>query len=90
MTTVIIESGCGGYMWQQCQQTSTGVNQARGICQPDHGVCQQCCQQPNISQGNTFTNINNMITGGVTNVNLATQAFGNDLDNLGRLINLQI
>lgn len=37
----------------------------------------------------TFTNMNNMITGGVTNVNLATGPFGTDLQNLGRLINLQ-
>ena len=38
--------------------------------------------------GNTITNVNNMITGGVTTVNLATQAFGADLQALGRLINL--
>ena len=38
--------------------------------------------------GNTFTNMNNMITGGVTSINLATTAFGQDLQNLGQLINL--
>ena len=38
--------------------------------------------------GNTFTTMNNMITGGITEVNLATQAFGEDLVNLGNLINL--
>lgn len=38
--------------------------------------------------GNTFTTMNNMITGGITEVNLATQAFGKDLINLGNLINL--
>lgn len=38
--------------------------------------------------GNTFTTMNNMITGGITEVNLATQAFGKDLVNLGNLINL--
>jgi len=37
----------------------------------------------------TFTNMTSMITGGITNVNLATPAFGQDLANLGRLINLQ-
>jgi hypothetical protein len=36
----------------------------------------------------TFTNMNNMITGDITEVNLATQPFGTDLANLGRLINL--
>ena len=36
----------------------------------------------------TFTTMNNMITGGITEVNLATNAFGTDLANLGYLINL--
>ena len=36
----------------------------------------------------TFSTMNNMITGGITEVNLATQPFGADLANLGRLINL--
>ena len=40
------------------------------------------------NDGNTFTTMNNMITGDVTSVNLATQAFGQDLKNLGQLINL--
>ena len=38
--------------------------------------------------GNTFTTMNSMITGGVTTINLATTAFGQDLTNLGQLINL--
>lgn len=37
----------------------------------------------------TFTTMNNMITGGVTNVNLATGPLGTDLKNLGLLINLR-
>lgn len=36
----------------------------------------------------TFTSMNNMITGGITEVNLATQPFGTDLANLGQLIDL--
>lgn len=39
--------------------------------------------------GNTFSSINSMITGGVTRINLATGAFGQDLVNLGQLINLR-
>ena len=39
--------------------------------------------------GNTFTSINSMITGSVTTINLSTTAFGNDLKNLGQLINLR-
>lgn len=38
--------------------------------------------------GNTFTTMNDMITGSVTSVNTNTQAFGQDLSRLGRLINL--
>jgi hypothetical protein len=38
--------------------------------------------------GNTFTNMNNMITGSITSINLATTTFGQDLQNLGQLINL--
>jgi hypothetical protein len=36
----------------------------------------------------TFTSMNSMITGEITNVNLASGPFGTDLQNLGRLINL--
>jgi hypothetical protein len=37
---------------------------------------------------NTFTTTNNMITGDITAVNLATTAFAQDLSNLGNLIDL--
>lgn len=36
--------------------------------------------------GNTFTSMNDMITGDITKVNLATPAWGQDLANLGQLI----
>ena len=38
--------------------------------------------------GNTFTSTNDMITGDITTVNLATTTFGQDLINLGNLIDL--
>lgn len=38
--------------------------------------------------GNTFTSMNDMITGDITKVNLATSAWGQDLANLGQLIDL--
>jgi hypothetical protein len=38
--------------------------------------------------GNTFTSTNDMITGDVTTINLATSTFGQDLVNLGGLIDL--
>jgi hypothetical protein len=37
---------------------------------------------------NTFTSTNDSITGDITTINLATPEFGQDLENLGRLINL--
>lgn len=37
---------------------------------------------------NTFTTTNDMITGDITTINLATPTFGQDLINLGRLIDL--
>ena len=39
--------------------------------------------------GNTFTTMNNMITGSITSINLSTTSFGLDLTNLGQLINLK-
>jgi len=39
--------------------------------------------------GNTFTTMNNMITGSITAINLNTTAFSSDLINLGQLINLK-
>lgn len=38
--------------------------------------------------GNTFTGMNNMITGDMTSVNYNTVGFGQDLQNLGQLIDL--
>jgi hypothetical protein len=38
----------------------------------------------------TFTGMNDMITGGITQVSLATSALGTDLANLGRLLNLAL
>lgn len=39
--------------------------------------------------GGTFTNSNNMVSGGITAVNLCTSAWGSDLAKLGGLINLE-
>lgn len=38
--------------------------------------------------GNVFTNINNMVTGDITAINASTSLWGEDLTNLGSLINL--
>lgn len=56
------------------QQTSTFINSAKN-------------SQTYLAD--TFTSMNDMISGDVTKVSLATQAFGTDLQNLGVLIDLQ-
>lgn len=38
--------------------------------------------------GGTFTDMDNLVTGSLTEVNLATKAFGDDLSNAGQYINL--
>jgi hypothetical protein len=39
-------------------------------------------------QGSNFTNMNSLITGSLTDVNLATNAFGTDMSKIGSLFNL--
>lgn len=39
-------------------------------------------------QGSSFTNMNSLITGSLTDVNLATNAFGTDMSKIGSLFNL--
>jgi len=46
-------------------------------------------QNANTYLGNMFTNTNNMVTGDVTAVNASTSLWGQDLINLGSLINLK-
>lgn len=66
--------------------------QAEAICQ---GYCDQV--NPFINSavnsqsylGPTFSNSNNMLTGEITAINLATAQWGSDLQNLGRLWNLE-
>jgi hypothetical protein len=65
--------------------------QAEGICQGYADTVNPFINSAVNSQtylADTFSDTNNMITGDVTQVNLATQAWGQDLVNIGNLINL--
>ena len=61
-----------------CQSYADTANAfIESTCNADNYLCE------------TFSNNDNMITGDITKANLATGAFGEDLANLGALINLQ-
>jgi hypothetical protein len=64
------------------------VNQAQGYAEQT-SIFINSAVNSQTYLGNTFTSINSMITGSVSTINLATEAFGSDLQNLGQLINLR-
>lgn len=88
MTTVIRAQAavdiCGG----DVSKLTQAVNQAQGYSDQTSVFINSALNSQSYL-GNTFTNINGMITGGISSVNLATGPFGTDLQNLGRLINLK-
>ena len=87
LTTVIQAQAVKDICGNNVSNIAQAVNQALGYTSQTT-VFVNSAVNSQTYLGNTFTNVNNMITGGVTTVNLATQAFGADLQALGRLINL--
>jgi hypothetical protein len=88
MTTVILAEAAVDICGTNVSKLTQAVNQAQAYTSQtsifiNSGVNSQTYL------GNTFTNMNSMLTGGVTAVNLATGPFGTDLQNLGQLINLK-
>lgn len=87
MTDVILGEAavdiCGGSVSKVAQ----AVNQAQGYTEQTSNFVSSAVNSQTYL-GNTFTTMNDMITGSITQVNLATQSFGTDLQNLGQLINL--
>ena len=83
-TSVFINSAVNSQTYLGIHST---VDVGKGICQTSVFINSAVNSQTYLAD--TFTNINSMITGGVTNINLATPAFGQDLVNLGQLINLK-
>lgn len=88
MTTVVCNEAavdlCGG----DVSKLTQAVNQAQGYADQT-SVFINSAVNSQTYLGNTFTDTNSMITGGISSVNLATGPFGTDLKNLGRLINLK-
>jgi hypothetical protein len=88
MTSVVLAQALVDICNNNVSQLSQAVSQAQGYADQTSTFINSAVNSQTYL-GNTFTNMNSMITGGVTTVNLATQAFGTDLQNLGQLINLK-
>jgi hypothetical protein len=87
MTTVVTNQAAVDICGSNVSKLAQAVNQAQGYAEQT-SIFINSANNSQTYLGNTFTTMNNMITGSVSEVNLATQAFGTDLTNLGRLINL--
>jgi len=87
MTDVIQAQAAVDICGNNVAKLTQAVNQAQGYAEQT-AVFVNSAVNSQTYLGNTFTNTNNMITGSISTVNLATTAFGTDLSNLGRLINL--
>jgi type IV secretory pathway VirB2 component (pilin) len=87
MITVIINQANKDICGTNVSKLTQAVDQASGYTSQT-AVFINSAKNSQTYLGNTFTTMNNTITGDVTSVNLATVAFGQDLKNLGQLINL--
>jgi hypothetical protein len=87
MTNVILAEAEVDICGNNVSKLTQAVNQAEGYTGQTTALINSA-KNSQTYLGNTFTTMNSMITGGITNVNLRTTEFGTDLANLGVLINL--
>jgi len=87
MTDVVLAQAVVDICSNNVSKLAQAVNQAQGYADQTSTFINSAVNSQTYL-GNTFTNMNSMITGSVSSINLATTAFGTDLVNLGRLINL--
>jgi hypothetical protein len=88
MTTLILNQATTDICGNNVSKLTQAVNQAQAYTSQTSTFINSAINSQQYL-GNTFTTMNSMITGGITNVNSATTAFGTDLAKLGRLINLK-
>jgi hypothetical protein len=88
MTDVVLAQATVDICDSNVSKLTQAVNQAQGYAEQTSIFINSAVNSQKYL-GNTFTSINDMITGGVGTVNLVTTAFGSDLQNLGQLINLR-
>jgi hypothetical protein len=87
MTDVVLAEAAVDICGSDVSKLTQAVNQAQGYIDQTSTFINSAVNSQTYL-GNTFTTMNSMITGSVSAINLATDAFGTDLKNLGRLINL--
>jgi hypothetical protein len=87
MTDVVLAKAVVDICSNNVSKLTQAVNQADGYA-TQTSVFINSAVNSQTYLGNTFTTMNSMITGSISEINLATGAFGTDLVNLGRLINL--
>jgi hypothetical protein len=87
MTNVVLAEAVVDICSNNVSKLAQAVNQAQGYTDQT-SVFINSAVNSQTYLGNTFTTMNSMITGSISSINLATTAFGTDLVNLGRLINL--
>lgn len=87
MTDVVLAEAAVDICGSDVSKLTQAVNQAQGYIDQTSTFINSAVNSQTYL-GNTFTTMNSMITGSVSAINLATNAFGTDLQNLGRLINL--
>jgi len=88
MTTVVLDQAAVDICNNNVSQLTQAVNQTEGYAgQTSLFINSAVNSQTYLAD--TFTTMNSMMTGGVTTVNLSTPAFGQDLENLGNLIDLE-
>lgn len=88
MTTVILAEAAVDICSNNVSKLAQAVNQAEAYAtQATTFINSAVNSQTYLAD--TFTNMNSMITGEITNVTLSTDPFSTDLKNLGRLINLK-
>ena len=88
MTTAVLAEATVDICSNNVSKLAQAVNQSQSYTDQSSAFINSAVNSQTYL-ANTFTSMNSMITGGITNVNLATGPFGTDLQNLGRLINLQ-
>jgi hypothetical protein len=88
MTDVVLAQATVDICSNNVSKLAQAVNQAQGYAEQT-SIFINSAVNSQTYLGNTFTSINSMITGSVSTINLATTAFGSDLQNLGQLINLR-
>lgn len=88
MTTVVLAEAVVDICSNNVSKLAQAVNQADAYASQTSTFINSAVNSQTYL-ADTFTSMNSMITGSITNVNLATGPFGTDLKNLGRLINLR-